>query len=113
LLNNRELAASAAGALSGKKGLDVVIIDISGKSSFADYFVIASANSDRQVGSLVDEVERRLGLDGFLPRHIEGKPGCGWVLMDYGDVVVNVFTKEQRASYQIEKIWGDGEMVAQ
>ncbi|MDR3294879.1 MAG: ribosome silencing factor [Clostridiales Family XIII bacterium] len=110
-LTNKETALLAANAISQKKGLDIVVLDIGEKSSFADYFVIASGNTERQVGGLVDEVDTQLEKAGILPDHIEGKPDSGWVLMDYGDVIVNVFTKEKRDLYQIEKIWGDGEFL--
>jgi ribosome-associated protein len=110
-LDNRELALAAAGVLSEKKGADIVVIDIAEKSSFADYFVIASGNSERQTGSLVDEVRDQLEKRGVAPGHIEGRPDSGWVLMDYGDVIVNIFTREKRGVYQIEQIWGDGEFL--
>jgi nicotinate (nicotinamide) nucleotide adenylyltransferase/ribosome silencing factor RsfS/YbeB/iojap len=111
LLDNRELALAAAGVLNEKKGTDIVVIDISGQSSFADYFVIASGSSARQAGSLTDEVRDRLEKKGAVPGHIEGKPDSGWILLDYGDVIVNIFTKEMRDLYQIEQIWGDGDFL--
>ena len=107
MMNSRELAINAAGILNNKKALDVVALDISEKSSFADYFVIASGGSERQVETLTDEVEEQLGKDGLTPKSVEGKRGSGWVLMDYGDVIINVFTLEQRERYNIEKIWSD------
>jgi ribosome silencing factor RsfS/YbeB/iojap len=110
-LNSRQLALDAAGALSRKKGNDIVILDIAEQSSFADFLVIASGNSVRQVGSLADDVEDALASGGVMPRHIEGKPESGWVLLDYGDIIVNVFTKEQRDLYRIEQIWGDGARI--
>ena len=76
------------------------------KSSFADYLVIASGNSERQVNTLVDEVEEQFAKEGLLVKSIEGK-NSGWILMDFGDVIVNIFTKEMREKYNIEKVWGD------
>jgi ribosome-associated protein len=109
--DSKQLALSAADALSQKKGSDIVILHIAEKSSFADFLVIASGNSIRQVGSLAEDVEDALAkLDAPLS-HIEGKPASGWVLLDYGDVIVNVFSKEQRELYRIEQIWGDGERI--
>ncbi|MDR0424624.1 MAG: ribosome silencing factor [Clostridiales Family XIII bacterium] len=111
LQSNRELAIETAGILFNKKGLDVIVIDIAEKSSFADFFVIASGNSERQVTSLADEVDLRLAKKGIMPGHIEGTADSGWILMDYGDIIVNIFTKEQRSAYHIEQIWGDGEII--
>ncbi|MDR2132678.1 MAG: ribosome silencing factor [Clostridiales Family XIII bacterium] len=110
-MNSKELALSAAGVLSQKKGIDVVILDIAEKSSFADYLVLASGNSVRQVGSLAEDVADALAARGAAPSHIEGKPESGWMLLDCGDVIVNVFTKEQRDLYRIEQIWGDGNRI--
>jgi ribosome-associated protein len=106
-MNNREIAMKAAAVLLSKKALDVVIIDIAEKSSFADYFVIASGGSERQVGTLADELEDQFAKEGILTRSVEGKKASGWILMDYGDVIVNIFTVEQRDRYNIEKVWSD------
>ncbi|MDR1571764.1 MAG: ribosome silencing factor [Clostridiales Family XIII bacterium] len=107
----RDVALLAADVLDRKKGIGVVVMDISEKSSFADYFVISSGNTTRQVGSLADDVRRELEKDGAIPRGAEGTAESGWVLLDYGDVIVNIFTNEQRALYQLERIWGDGEVI--
>jgi len=106
-MNNKDIALKAAAVLMNKKALDVVIIDITGKSSFADYFVIASGGSERQVGTLADEIEDQFAKEGILTRSVEGKKTSGWILMDFGDVIVNIFTVEQRERYKIEKIWSD------
>lgn len=106
-MNNKEIALKAAAVLTNKKALDVVVIDITEKSSFADYFVIASGGSERQVGSLVDEIENQFAKEGILTRSVEGKNTSGWILMDFGDVIVNIFTVEQRDRYKIEKVWSD------
>lgn len=103
----KEYALLAGKTLSDKKAQDIVIIDIQGKASFADYFVIASGGSERQVNALVDDVEDALAKEGLFAKSIEGKQNSGWVLMDFGDIIVNVFTKEQRDKYSIEKVWGD------
>jgi ribosome-associated protein len=106
-MNNKEIALMAAAVLLKKKALDVVIIDIAEKSSFADYFVIASGGSERQVGTLSDEIEDQFAKEGVLTKSVEGKKTSGWILMDFGDVIVNIFTTEQRDRYKIEKIWND------
>ena len=106
-MDNKDLALLAAKLLDGKKAKDISIIDIAEKSGFADYFVIATAGSARQLSALCDEVEDGLAKEDVLIDHKEGKGETGWVLLDYGDVIVNVFTAEQRDHYQIEKVWID------
>lgn len=106
-MSNKEIALKAAAVLMNKKALDVVVIDIKEKSSFADYFVIASGGSERQVGTLADEVEDQFAKEGILTKSVEGKKTSGWILMDFGDVIVNIFTVEQRDRYNIEKVWSD------
>lgn len=110
-MNNKDIALKAAAVLVKKKALDVVIIDISEKSSFADYFVIASGGSERQVGTLADEIEDQFAKEGILTRSVEGKKTSGWILMDFGDVIVNIFTVEQRDRYNIEKVWSDCSLI--
>ena len=106
-MNNRKNALLAAEILDSKKAEDIVVIDIAEKSSFADYLIIASGNSQRQVNTLVDEVEERFAKEGIFPKNIEGKNNSGWILMDFGDLIINIFTKEVREKYNIEKVWGD------
>lgn len=105
----RELARQIAEMLNDKKAMDVMLIDISSKSSFADCFVMASAGSDRQLEALKDHVEDLLEPMEIFPKSVEGKRDSGWILMDYGDVIVNILTREMREKYNIEKIWGDCE----
>lgn len=106
-MTNKDYAMLAAKVLDDKKAVDIKVIDISEKSSFADYLVIATGNSQRQVQSLTDDVEDKLAAEELFVKSIEGKQGTGWVLMDYGDIIVNVFTSEMRDRYNIEKVWGD------
>jgi len=110
-MTNKDYAMLAGNVLSNKKGADIVIIDIQEKASFADYFVICSGTSERQIETLADEVEERFAQEGLMVRSIEGKHGSGWILMDFGDVIVNLFTKETRERYSIEKIWGDCKFI--
>ena len=109
MMEPKELSLKVAKLLDDRKAIDVTVIDISPKASFADYFVMASAGSDRQMGALVDNVEDMLEPEGIFPKSIEGKKSSGWILMDYGDVVINVMTAEMREKYNIERIWGDCE----
>ena len=98
--------------LSSKKADNIIVLGIAEQSSFADYFVNATARNERQLAALANEVEDQLALDGIIPKNIEGKPPSGWMLMDYGDIVVNLFLPQQREMYQLEKIWGDGDLVS-
>ena len=110
-MENREIAVFVGEALSGKKAEEIVLLGIAEQSSFADYFVNATATNERQLSALVDEVREKLGKAGVLPKNIEGQASSGWILMDYGDIVVNLFLPQQREMYQLEKIWGDGEFI--
>lgn len=110
-MTNKEYAVLAGKTLSAKKAQDIVIIDIQEKASFADYFVICSGTSERQIRTLVDEVEEALAKEGLFVKSVEGKQSSGWILMDFGDIIVNLFTKEMREKYNIEKIWGDCEFI--
>ncbi|PWB76551.1 MAG: ribosome silencing factor [Holophagae bacterium] len=94
-------------ALLDKKAFQVVCIELSELTSFADSFVLCSAASDRQIGALVDEVQRRLRAGGWRPLHCEGEGSTGWVLLDYGDFIVHVFTEERRSYYALDSLWGD------
>ncbi|MBE6037063.1 MAG: ribosome silencing factor [Clostridiales bacterium] len=107
-MENKEIALKAAAILNEKKARDVVVIDVTEKSSFADFLVIASGGSERQVRSLASELSDKLAEEGIFSRSIEGRGPSGWILMDYGDIVINVFSQDQRSRYNIEKVWGDG-----
>ncbi len=108
----RDIAVIAANALEEKKALDLSIIDIDKVSVIADYFVIASGSNTNQIQAMTDEVEERLSKAGFVPKHIEGYRSANWVLMDYGDVIVHIFDVENRAFYNLERIWKDGKAVS-
>ena len=110
-MENKSFALLAAKTLDAKKALDILVIDIMEKAAFADYLVIATGNSERQVGALVDEVEDQFAKEGITARSIEGKHGSGWILIDFGDIIVNLFTRETRERYSIEKIWGDCKFI--
>ena len=111
MMEPKELALKVAKLLDDKKAQDVVVIDIGLKASFADYFIIASGGSERQMSALVDNVEDMLEPMGVFPKSIEGKRTSGWTLMDYGDVVINVMTVDMRQKYNLERIWGDCETL--
>lgn len=98
-------------ALTEKKASDISVIDISRLSVVADCFIIASGENVRQTGALCDNVEEKLGKAGFPVRSIEGRQAGNWILMDYGDVIVHIFDKENRLFYDIERIWKDGKKI--
>lgn len=102
---------AAARAAADKKAFQIVGLQISALSSYADGLLICSGGSDRQVGAIVDEVQRRLRDRGRRPLHVEGERRAEWVLMDYGDVVIHVFTEERRAYYGLEGLWSDAQRL--
>ena len=110
-LDIKETVKLAYKALDDKKASDITIIDISSLSVVADYFIIASADNIRQTGALADNVEEVLGKAGIVPKQIEGRSSGNWILMDYYDVIIHVFDKENRLFYDIERIWKDGRRV--
>ncbi len=103
----RRLAKVAAEAAVDKIAEDVVAIDVSEQLALTDVFVIASANNERQVGAIVDEVERRLAEQGVKALRREGERDGRWVLIDFGDLVVHVQHEQERAFYQLERLWRD------
>jgi len=110
-LEGKRKAILAARSLEEKKALNVVLLDVSSISVVTDFFVIASGESKRQIKACVDHVEETLARKGIYPDHLEGLLNLEWVLMDYGDVVVHVFTEEARAYYDLEGLWGDAPRV--
>ena len=105
------LAKLVVEALEDKKANDVRVLDISEVTVIADYFIIASGANKKQVQALSDNVEETLGRKGYVPKQTEGYRSAGWVLMDYGDVVVHVFDEENRLFYDLEHIWKDGREI--
>ena len=106
-MNSKKVAEQIANLIFNKKGYDVKIIDLKEITSFADYFVICSADSDTQVKAIADEIDEKLREKGIKYWHKEGMAALSWVLLDYVDVVVHIFKKESREFYNIEKLWGD------
>ena len=100
-----ELARKIVDAAADKQAEDVLLLDISKVASFADYFVIASGATGRQIQAIIESVEEAVSGDGIRPIGREGEPGSGWVLIDYGDVIVHIFAPEERAYYDLETLW--------
>ena len=90
-----------------KKGSDIVLIDVHELTSLADYFVICSGGSERQLAAIADGIAEGLKSEGVLPLGREGAAGAHWVLIDFGAVVVHVFAPPEREFYQLEKLWAD------
>ena len=105
------MARLAYQALDDKKGEDIQVIDISQVSVLADYFIIANGNSESQVRALVDNVEEELSKAGYEMKQRVGYGSGNWVLMDFGEIIVHVFDKENRLFYDLERIWRDGKHV--
>lgn len=110
-MTSKEIAKAACRYLDEKKAIDIKVIDISGVSVIADYFIITGGSSLRQVKSLADNVEEKLGKDGCVPKSIEGYQSANWVLLDYGDVIIHIFNQEDRLFYDLERIWAEGKSL--
>ena len=106
-MTNQEIALKIAKLLDERKASNIVVLDVANKSSFADYLIIATGNSDRQLRGLISEIDEKLAEDGILARATEGDASSGWVLMDYGDSIVNIFSPDMRTRYNLDKVWGD------
>ena len=107
----KEMARCAYLALDEKKAEDITVIDISGVSTVADYFIIANGTNSNQVLAMVDNVEEQLHKAGYDPKQVEGYRQGNWGLLDYIDIIVHVFDKENRLFYDLERIWRDGKCI--
>ena len=110
--NSKEMAKIAVAALEEKKAKDIKILDISGVSVLADYFIIASGSNKNQVQALADNVSEALGKAGYSPKQVEGYQSASWILMDYTDIIVHVFSEDDRLFYDLERIWRDGKQMS-
>lgn len=109
-MESKEILKIAANALNDKKALDLNAIKVDDLTVLTEYFLMASASSSTHVRSLAEEVEYKLSENGVEPSHIEGR-STGWILLDYGSVIVHVFNKESREFYNLDKMWNDGVKV--
>ncbi len=112
MTESAKFAKIAYDALSDKKGDNIKIIDISEISPIADYFIIADGANQNQLQAMCDAVEEALYKAGCKLKQTEGNRSSTWILMDYGDVIVHVFSKEDRLFYDLERIWTDGKEVS-
>ena len=109
---SREMTKLVIDALEDKKAMDIRVIDIQDVSVIADYFIIASGANTNQVQALADNGQEALGRAGYDARQIEGYGSASWILMDYNDIIIHVFSEESRMFYDLERIWRDGKDIA-
>lgn len=109
-MTSDKIMSIAANALNGKKALELNVLKISELTVLTEYFVMATATSATHVRALADEVEEKLAEQGVKPDHIEGR-STGWIVIDFGSVIVHIFNREQRAFYDLDRMWADGEPV--
>ena len=107
----REIAKLAVKALDEKKAIDIRVIEIGEISVIADYFVMASASNNNQLQAMQDAVDDALYKNGIHAKNVEGNRSSTWILLDYEDVVVHLFSKEDRLFYDLERIWQDGKEI--
>ena len=110
-MESREIAKIVCKALDDKKAIDIKAIDISNISIMADYFIVASASNQNQLNAMQDEVDRLLYEQGIQAKSLEGNRQSTWVLMDYEDIIVHLFSEEDRLFYDLERIWKDGIII--
>ena len=110
-LNALELSHNIVDILDEKQAEDILLLDITGLAPFADYFIIATATSDRQSKALVDTVVDTLRDQRVKPLYVEGESRSGWQLLDYGAVIVHIFSPELRDFYRLEELWNEAKVV--
>ena len=110
-LGAAEGARLAMSVASEKQATDIVLLDMRGPLSFTDYFVILTGESQRQMQALLEDIDQALDEAGMTLHHREGTSDGGWVLMDYGDLVVHVFAPEEREYYHLEQLWSQASVL--
>jgi ribosome-associated protein len=111
-LESNDLARLIVDLIADKKGEDIVLMDLQQVTMIADYFVIGNASSDRLINAIVDHLRDEVKLQTErVPLRVEGRGDCGWVLMDYGDVMVHLFSPELRSYYDLEELWADANIL--
>ena len=109
---SKEMVIIAAKALEEKKAEDIRVIDIREISTIADFFVIANGTNQNQLQAMRDAVDEELYKAGYHTKQVEGNQNSSWVLMDYNDIIVHIFSKEDRLFYDLERMWTDGKTIA-
>ncbi len=111
MMTPKEMAISLAKVLDEKKGKDILVLETDGVTSLADYFVICTGTSAPQLKALGDACEKAMKDAGILPHHIEGHRGGTWILQDYADVVLHLFSEEAREFYSLDRLWVDAKAI--
>ena len=111
LLDPGQLARAAVDVASDKKASDVILLDIQDLTTIADYFVICSGNNTRQIQAIADAIDEQLGEQGARMLHREGVAETGWVLLDFGDIIVHIFGPKEREYYRLESLWSEARRV--
>jgi len=101
----------AARAADSKQARDIVVLDVRDATSFADTFIICSGANQRQIQAIADEIGLKLKESGELPNSVEGYSNAEWVLLDYGDLVIHIFSAKSRVYYDLERLWRDAKRV--
>ena len=100
-----EVAHMAVEIATDKQAIDIVLLDVRGIATFADFFIVCSGQSNRQINAIYDEILYSLKKKGVLPRHREGTTDSGWLLIDYGDVIIHIFAPNERTYYKLDELW--------
>lgn len=111
LLNPGQLARAAVDVAANKKASEVVLLDIEGVTTIADYFVICTGTNTRQIQAIADALGEELGKQGVRVLHREGDADSGWLLLDFGDVIVHIFGPKEREYYRLERLWSEAKTV--
>ncbi|QCJ64490.1 ribosome silencing factor [Lactobacillus sp. Koumiss] len=111
MINRKEQLQIAVKAADSKRAEDIIALDVREVSLLADYFMICSANSERQINAITEEILDKEEESNYEVRRVEGKEGGKWILIDLGDVIVHVFHAPERSFYNLEKLWSDAPLV--
>lgn len=111
MLESIDLARKVVEIADAKQASNIALLDMHEICSFADYFILCSADSDKQIGAIHEDIERALKPSGVVPQHCEGTAESGWVLLDFGDVVVHIFAPSQRDYYNLDELWSQASTV--
>lgn len=110
-MTSNELTKLAVEALEDRKAEDVTVIDLREISPIADFFIVANGTNQNQLQAMRDAADEVMYKNGVHQKHVEGNQSSTWILMDYGDVVIHIFSKEDRLFYDLERIWKDGKVI--
>ncbi|HET7640119.1 MAG TPA: ribosome silencing factor [Ktedonobacteraceae bacterium] len=111
LLDPAQLAKAAVDVASDKKASDIILLDIRDVSTIADYFVICNGNNTRQIQAIADAIDEELDKQGAKVLHREGVAESGWLLLDFGDIIVHIFGAKEREYYHLERLWSEAKTV--